>query len=120
MRRPFISFVLGLVLAKACVASVGFQQLTVPDPNGKPLSVGIWYPSQSHPSSQSLGMFMQVVAVSGEISGHRLPLILISHGNAGSLASHYDTALALAQSGFVVAAVTHTGDNYADQSYAGN
>src|SRR5215467_3494830 len=31
-----------------------------------------------------------------------------------------DTALALAGEGFVVAALTHTGDNYMDQSYAGN
>jgi predicted dienelactone hydrolase len=44
----------------------------------------------------------------------------MSHGTAGSLASHYDTALGLAQAGFVVVAVTHTGDNSQDQSYAGN
>ena len=31
----------------------------------------------------------------------------------------YDTALALAEAGFVVAAVTHTGDNYRDQSQVG-
>jgi predicted dienelactone hydrolase len=35
------------------------------------------------------------------------------------MASHYDTALALASGGFIVVAVTHTGDNYLDQSYAG-
>jgi predicted dienelactone hydrolase len=42
------------------------------------------------------------------------------YGNGGSHTSHYDTAIALAQSGFVVASVTHTGDNNTDQSYAGN
>src|SRR5215469_14346438 len=31
-----------------------------------------------------------------------------------------DTALALAAEGFVVVALTHTGDNYRDQSYVGN
>ncbi|WP_206309065.1 hypothetical protein, partial [Streptomyces sp. A1136] len=38
------------------------------------------------------------------------------HGTGGSYLGHYDTAIALAEAGFVVAAVTHTGDNYADQS----
>jgi predicted dienelactone hydrolase len=46
--------------------------------------------------------------------------VLISHGTGGSDASHYDTALALASEGFVVVALTHTGDNYQDQSYVGN
>jgi len=54
------------------------------------------------------------------MTGTGLPLVLISHGTGGSDASHYDTALALAGEGFVVAALTHTGDNYLDQSYAGN
>ena len=101
-------------------ASVGFQNVTVPDPHGKPLPVGIWYPSSGTASSQPLDLFTQQVVIDGLISGNHLPLILISHGTGGSLASHYDTALALAQAGFVVAALTQTGDNYADQSYAGN
>ena len=46
--------------------------------------------------------------------------MLITHGAYGSLASHYDTAIALAKAGFVVAALTHTGDNDVDQSYIGN
>jgi predicted dienelactone hydrolase len=40
----------------------------------------------------------------------------MSHGTGGSFEGHYDTALALAAAGFVVAAVTHTGDNYRDNS----
>jgi predicted dienelactone hydrolase len=46
-------------------------------------------------------------------------LIIISHGNGGAFSGHGDTALALADAGFVVAAATHTGDNFEDQSYAG-
>jgi predicted dienelactone hydrolase len=45
-------------------------------------------------------------------------LVVISHGDGGWAGSHYDTALALAGAGFVVAAITHTGDNYKDRSYA--
>ena len=54
------------------------------------------------------------------ITGTKLPVVSLSHGTAGSLGSHYDTALALAEAGFVVMALTHRGDNYQDQSYAGN
>jgi predicted dienelactone hydrolase len=50
----------------------------------------------------------------------RLPLVLISHGPGGSDGRHFDTVLALAGAGFVVVALTHTGNNYLDQSYAGN
>jgi predicted dienelactone hydrolase len=120
MRLFFVLLMFALVLARASDASVGFQQVTVPDTEGKPLSVGIWYPSDGQPSPQPLAMFIQLVIANGKISGDRLPLILMSSPTSGSLASNYDTALALAQAGFVVAAITHTGDNYADQSYTGS
>jgi predicted dienelactone hydrolase len=41
---------------------------------------------------------------------------VIAQGGGGSCASHYDTALALAREGFVVAAVSHAGDTHDDQS----
>jgi predicted dienelactone hydrolase len=69
---------------------------------------------------KSIGPFQQTVVPNGTIAGTGLPLVLISHSTAGSEASHYDTALALADEGFVAAALTHTGDNYMDQSYVGN
>jgi predicted dienelactone hydrolase len=106
-----------MLFAQGIPGTAGFQQVTVPDPSGKPLIVGIWYPSNGAVSNAPLGMFTQSVAVNGAVLGNHLSLILISHGTSGSLASHYDTALALAKAGFVVAALTHTGDNYMDQSY---
>src|ERR1700723_3814050 len=109
-----------LVVTQATGTNVGFQQVTIPDPSGKPLTVGIWYPASAPVSNVPLGMFTQSVAVDGAVVGSHLPLILISHGTGGSLTSHYDTALALAKAGFVVAALTHTGDNTGDQSYTGN
>jgi predicted dienelactone hydrolase len=88
----------------------------VPDPEGVPLEVGIWYPSKSPALPQRLGLFEQTVADRGVVAGRNLPLIVISHGSGGSFEGHYDTALALADAGFVVAAVTHTGDNYRDHT----
>lgn len=101
-------------------STVGFQQLSVPDPPGKPLSVAIWYPSVGKSVLVSVGPFQQLVVPDGPVSGTSLPTVLISHGTTGSAGSHYDTALALADEGFAVVALTHTGDNYMDQSYAGN
>jgi predicted dienelactone hydrolase len=105
-----------LMLATAPALSAGFERVTVPDPDGPPLEAGIWYPSEAPTSSQPLGLYRQSVATDGAVAGRRLPLIVISHGSGGSFEGHYDTALALAEVGFVVAAVTHTGDNYRDQS----
>jgi predicted dienelactone hydrolase len=96
--------------------SAGFERVTVTDPDGPPLEAGIWYPSEASASPQPLGLYQQNVATDAAVAGHGLPLIVMSHGSGGSFEGHYDTALALAAAGFVVAAVTHTGDNYRDHS----
>ena len=123
MRRSqgSVAWVAVVVLASTVPAlgSVGFQLASVPDSSDRDIALGIWYPSSAQPSMQVLGMMHQTVAVNGNVSGERLPLVLISHGTSGSVASHYDTAIALAGAGFVVAAPTHTGDSYADQRYTG-
>ena len=119
MKAAFVLCV-AIVLVAPAFATVGFQQLSVPDPPGKPLSVAVWFPAVGTPVSVAVGSFQQMVIPAGTISRTGLPLVLISHGTNGSDASHYDTALALASEGFVVVALTHTGDNYQDQSYAGN
>jgi predicted dienelactone hydrolase len=109
-----------LLFGRASASEVGFRQLQVPDPPGKPLAAGIWYPSSGSASTQALGAFQQDVVLDGPITGKNLPAIFFSHGTAGSLASHYDTAIALARAGFIVVALTHNGDNGQDQSNTGN
>jgi len=105
-----------LLLTTVPVLPAGFAQVRVSDPNGPPLEAGIWYPSDAPASSHQLALYTQAVAVGGEISGYGLPLVVMSHGTRGSFRQHYATALALAEAGFVVAAITHTGDNFRDQS----
>jgi predicted dienelactone hydrolase len=100
--------------------AAGFQHVTVPDAGGAPIEAGIWYPSDAPVSSQPLELFNQTVAVDGSLASVNHPLIVISHGTGGSFAGHYDTALALADAGFVVVALTHTGDNWRDQSQVMN
>jgi predicted dienelactone hydrolase len=120
MRAFACALVLTIALVPHAAGAVGFQQISVPDDAGKPLPVSVWYPSDAAAAPRSLDAFEQTVAVDGTVSGQSHALVLISHGSGGSSASHYDTAMALADAGFVVAAVTHTGDNYRDQSDAGN
>src|SRR5215470_18654092 len=109
-----------LILATTPALSAGFERLLVPDPAGPPLEVGIWYPSDAPVSSHRLGLYRQTVALGGAIAGQNLPLIIVSHGTGGSFENHYDTDVALAEAGFVVAGVTHTGDNNRDQSQFGH
>ena len=103
------------VLAAAPLAA-GFENLQAADGADKPLEVAVWYPTEAVAQEVDLGPFTQNIARGGAVAGQGLPLIVISHGNGGSSLGHHDTAIALAQAGFVVAAVMHTGDNHADQS----
>ena len=107
-----------LSLASGSAGAVGFQKIMISDPEDQPLQVVIWYPSDAAAISQPLGLFRQIVAADGAISGQQLPLVVLSHGTGGSAANHYDTALALAESGFIVVGVNHTGDDWRDRRYS--
>ena len=118
-QAPLWFFLLAALAAPSALADqVGFQLVTIPDPPGELLKVGIWYPTKAAAADADIGLFTQTVATNGEMDGQARGLIVMSHGNGGSLVGHYDTALELARAGFVVAAMTHTGDNYQDQSRA--
>ena len=105
-----------LLFAFHTATAAGFQHVSVPDPGNPPIEVGIWYPSPASPRAEKLALDTQTVAENGEVSGSSLPLIVMSHGQGGGFTNHYDTAIALADAGFVAAALTHTGDNWHDQS----
>ena len=77
---------------------VVFSRLSLPDGDQPAIEAGAWAPVEATTALR--------------------PLIVISHGNGGDFRSHHDTAMALAKAGFVVAALTHTGDNWRDQSRA--
>ncbi len=107
---------MAIMLAGSCVQAAGFQQGVAADPSGKPIVIGIWYPSQAAAKPVSMGPTTMTVAINAPTSGKALPMIVMSHGTGGSYLGHFDTAIALADAGFVVVAMNHTGDNYADQS----
>jgi predicted dienelactone hydrolase len=103
----------------ASAANAGFRVLSEPRADGQaPVEVGVWYPTDAAPAHMALGSWGHTVAAGAPVVGDHLPLIVMSHGNGGFFGSHADTAEALAEAGFVVAALTHPGDNYKDQSRA--
>jgi predicted dienelactone hydrolase len=125
MERPMRKLFLSLAVLAAAYfpslahAATGYQHFTIPDPNGgEALEVGVWYPSDAPGRPQPLDLYTQIVAPDAPIKGQHLPLIVMSHGHGGSFAGHYDTAEALAEAGFVAAAVTHNGDSWRDTSRA--
>jgi predicted dienelactone hydrolase len=93
---------------------VGFERIEVQNAGKALLQGGVWYPASGGPSAQRTRWDGVVSHVS--VKGKHLLLIVLSHGGGGSYDGHYDTAIALARAGFVVAAVNHAGDDHEDQS----
>ncbi len=112
----FCAFLSGAALA--ATTTVGYQHLDIPDPAGGTIEVGIWYPADAATHPAYIGPYPMDVAEGSAVTGDHHGLIVMSHGNGGSFASHVDTSMALARAGFIAAALTHTGDNYRDQSRA--
>jgi predicted dienelactone hydrolase len=101
----------------------GFRFIEVPADNDEPTLQGaMWYPCAAPAEEIDLGDITATfeITLSGSkecpISGDRLPLVVVSHGRRSHFVLHHDTAEALADAGFVVAAVNHPGDTYFDMS----
>lgn len=92
---------------------------------GPALSGAIWYPCAGEPKHVELGDLAVAVdyGLQGvkdcQVTGARLPLVVISHGTNGWFGTHHDTAAALADAGFVVAAINHPGDSARDNARSG-
>jgi predicted dienelactone hydrolase len=88
--------------------------------HGPALSGAIWYPCQGEPKHVDLGDLAVAVdyglvgVKDCPVSGAKLPLVVFSHGTKGWFGGHHDTAAALADAGFVVAAINHPGDTAKD------
>lgn len=89
------------------------------DMNGPALTGGIWTPCAAPATDIKLGRTTIPGVLNCAVPDGRHPLIVMSHGSAGSFLSHHDTAAALADAGFVVVAINHVGDNAQDRSRQG-
>jgi predicted dienelactone hydrolase len=86
-----------LSVSTPALAQNADQTFHFTDAAGEVIEAGVWLPDQA-------------------TGVEPRPLVVISHGNGGGYQGHHDTADALAEAGFVVAALTHPGDNWRDDS----
>ena len=50
--RTLFALAVAALLAASPAGAVGFQYGKAPDPDGQPIDLAIWYPSDAKPSSQ--------------------------------------------------------------------
>ncbi len=117
-----ILVVCALAAATPSIEAAGFRELQIDDPGYRNLTVGLWYPSDVPVADQPNTEFELPVALNAPFANSNSGansnggLILISHGFGGWYAGHADTAAALADAGFIVAAPSHTGNTWSDMS----
>jgi predicted dienelactone hydrolase len=117
MRLFAMLIVVAAWLASPKAEAAGFRFIDIPaDENGPALTGAVWSPCTEPPQEMRLRQAMVVATRNCPIAGDRLPLIVMSHGSGGWFGAHRDTAAALADAGFVVAAIDHPGDNAADRT----
>jgi predicted dienelactone hydrolase len=102
-------------LTATLAQGAGFRFIDVPaDAEGPAIQGAMWYPCAEPPGEVSLGKITLPGVKDCPLLGENLPLIVVSHGKRGSFIGHHDTDEALADAGFIVAAISHPGDNVSD------
>ncbi|WP_255593487.1 dienelactone hydrolase [Acidovorax sp. sic0104] len=110
-----------LCCATTLVQAAGFAFIQVPaDKDGPALRGAVWSPCSTPPGRIDLAPLVLQGTRDCPLAGQGLPLIVVSHGAGGSALGHHDTAAALADAGYVVAAINHPGDNFQDASRQGH
>jgi predicted dienelactone hydrolase len=101
---------LALYFTAAVAHAAGFRFIEVPaDADGPALKGAMWYPCSEPPGEIDLGNIVLPGVNDCPISGDKLPLVVVSHGRGGSFILLHDTAEALADAGFIVAAIKSSG-----------
>lgn len=102
---------------------VGFHAATLPDPHQeRALEMVVWYPGAAATKAQLVAdnaVFFGVPAArdTPPAAGEH-PMVVLSHGFAGNWGNQAWLASALAQKGYIVAAVNHPGSTSRDRSAA--
>ena len=120
-RRLFRSLLPAALCCAATLAhAAGFAFIEVPaDKDGPALRGAVWSPCSTPPGRIDLAPLVLQGTRDCPVAGQGLPLVVVSHGAGGSALGHHDTAATLADAGYVVAAISHPGDNFQDLSRQG-
>ena len=112
MRIPGLFITVLFCLCAAMAHAAGVQFIVIPpDSDGSALTGAVWSPCARPPQEVKLFSVVTPALLNCPVQGEKLPLVVISHGQDGWFGGHHDTAEALADAGFVVAAINHPGDN---------
>ena len=117
MRRCGLAIVGLVCLSSTLVQAAGVQFILIPADAAGPVMAGaVWSPCAAPAQVVKLHGLAAPGVLDCPIAGDRLPLVVISHGTNGWFGAHHDTAEALADAGFVVAAINHPGDSVLSES----
>jgi predicted dienelactone hydrolase len=118
-RKSFPIFMAALLCAHSAWAfQAGWRQISIPGPSAEApaTTVALYYPTQAPARAIPMGPFTPHVAIQGAPESTFKGLIVLSHGTAGSELGHSSLAEALAEQGYLVAALRHPRDNWQDHS----
>ncbi len=108
-----------LLVSQPALAGVGFTWRSVADPvTGERVPIALWHPTEAEGGETVIESIRFAATPEAKPSAAR-GLVIISHGSGGGPLAHYDTAMALAEAGYVVAAPVHARDNFRDFTGAG-
>jgi len=113
--RILLGTILCLIGTLAHAAGLRFVEIPA-DVAGPAMKGAIWYPCPAPPIQFDLDGWTLRAARDCPFSGEKLPLVVASHGNGGSMLVHHDLAETLADAGFIFAAIDHPGDSTPDRS----
>jgi hypothetical protein len=99
------------LLAATPALAAGFSLMEVSSGGEPALTGGVWYPCATPPGKILIGTVTVLGAIDCPVAGDHLPLVAISHGFGSSFVGHHDVAEALADAGFIVAAINHPSDS---------
>ncbi len=119
---PILRSIIMLVyfVAYASATDAGLRIIEMKDPLSlQPMRAALFFPTEATASAVHLGPLVLNVAKDAPLKQGKYPLILLSHGNSGSMFSHHDSAVFLAKQGYIVAAIEHPADNFRDNSGQG-
>jgi predicted dienelactone hydrolase len=117
MRPYHLAFAAACCITATVAQAAGVRFIDVPaDGDGPALTGAVWSPCAAPAQQIRLRLLTTPGIQDCPIVGERLPLVVVSHGRRGWFGGHHDTAEALADAGFVVAAIDHPGDNSPDGS----
>lgn len=107
-----------LTAAHAHAYEAGWMQIQVAGTttDAPQMTVALYYPTMVAARTIAMGPFTINAAIGARPVDKVKALLLLSHGNAGTELGHSTLAQALAQSGYLVAALRHPGDNWQDRS----